>query len=127
MYSRYPNYRFSGGVKIPNNYSGNAFKPTESEAEEPRGAIEVAETELNDESEPTLAVETPEDSAEAVAASAHPRRPLFGGLKFNVGRIFSGGIGFEELLIIGLILLIAQSDTDDDIILLLALLLFVGG
>ena len=25
MYSRYPNYRFGGGIKIPENYSGNAF------------------------------------------------------------------------------------------------------
>ena len=35
-----------------------------------------------------------------------------------------GEFGFEELLIIGLILLLSQSDADNDILLLLALLLF---
>ena len=127
MYSRYPNYRFSSGVKIPDNYSGNAFKQTESEAETSFEAVDAVETaEAKDESALVSAVADTEDSAEALPTSAPPRRPLFGGFKFNVGRIFSGGIGFEELLIIGLILLIAQSDTDDDMILLLALLLFIG-
>ena len=52
-----------------------------------------------------------------------PRPRPFG---FNVGKLFSGGIGVEELLIIGLILLIAQSENNEDIIVLLALLLFIG-
>ena len=57
--------------------------------------------------------------------SASPFSNLFGSL--GSAFPFSHGLGFEELLIIGLILLISQSDTDDDVILLLALLLFVGG
>ena len=39
---------------------------------------------------------------------------------------FSHGIGFDELLIIGLILLLARSGQDSDMILWLALLLFCG-
>lgn len=126
MYSRYPNYRFSGGVKIPDNYSGNAFKPSDAE-EDMDVAESVGINESDTESEEGLAVAERAEKAGDVAASCTPRRSPFGGLKFNVGRMFSGGIGFEELLIIGLILLISQSDTDDDVILLLALLLFVGG
>ena len=123
MYSRYPNYRFSGGVRIPENYSGNAF-----------GTIE----ETDDRSVPEQREETPEaeevsakevraDLRTSVEASETKRpRPRFPSFGFSTGRLFSGGIGFEELLIIGLILLIAQGGADDDIILLLALLLFVG-
>ena len=48
------------------------------------------------------------------------------GIGFNVGRLFRGGIGFEELLIIALILLISQNDNNDDIIVLLALLLYIS-
>ena len=122
MYSRYPNYRFSGGVRIPDNYSGNAFgapeAPPRESAEEHIGAEARAE-----ESAPVEA-ESARESAEVFKSEKEkPRFPSFG---FGLGRLFSGGFGFEELLIIGLILLIAQSGTDDDIILLLALLLFIG-
>ena len=49
---------------------------------------------------------------------------LFGGLGNSFP--FSHGIGFEELLILGLILLLAREDGDRDAILWLGLLLFCG-
>ena len=53
-----------------------------------------------------------------------PLRGLFG----NMGRSFpiSHGIGFDELLILGLILLLAGSGEDHEIVLWLLLLLFCG-
>ena len=121
MYSRYPNYRFSSGVKLPENYSGNAFKT--SDGGEAEGVREVAE-EISVEKE--IEREVAED--ESVPAVKVGSKGLhFPGFKFDIGRIFSGGFGFEEILIIGLILLISQNGKgDDDIILLLALLLFIG-
>lgn len=129
MYSRYPNYRFSGGVKVPENYSGNAFKATEEKEKD------IIEAELAD-SEPerehndkeALSADREENTPEAVETfKPHSKGLRFPGFHFDIGRIFSGGFGFEEILIIGLILLISQNGKgDDDIILLLALLLFVG-
>ena len=126
MYSRYPNYRFSGGMRLPENYSGNAFKPSEEESEE---KILDAE-ENNPSSDSTAAADSIneqtelKDSAEVFKPSDKKFR--LPGFNLNIGRIFSGGFGIEELLIIGIILLLAKNDTDDDIILLLALLLFIG-
>ena len=125
MYSRYPNYRFSGGVKIPDNYSGNAFKPSDAE-EDMDVAESVGINESDTESEESLAVAERAEKAGDVAASCTPRRSPFGGLKFNVGRMFSGGIGFEELLILGLIIMLSRNENESDIVLLLGLLLFCG-
>lgn len=132
MYSRYPNYRFSGGVKIPDNYSGNAFKPSEKPEDELVPAEVSAQeegtaSENENSSALSVAVTETEKEPESVQTEKHGGRGFaFPGFKFNIGKLFSGGIGFEELLIIGLILLISQNGTDDDIILLLALLLFIG-
>ena len=55
------------------------------------------------------------------------RRPFAPfGFKFDLGHIFSHGFGFEELLLIALILLVAQSDTQDDLLIFLAVLIFIG-
>ncbi len=131
MYSRYPNYRFSGGVKVPDNYSGNAFKPSDTPEEEIVGtdsSLSHSETVSESEEDSALAVAA-ESKAEPESVETFKRGGkgiAFPNFKFNIGRIFSGGFGFEELLIIGLILLISQNGADDDIILLLALLLFIG-
>lgn len=118
MYSRYPNYRFSGGVRIPDNYSGNAFgasEDTPQELEEERGREEER-----------AEVSAPLEAKSSEVFKAEKERTGFPSFGFKFGRLFSGGFGFEELLIIGLILLIAQGGADDDIILLLVLLLFIG-
>ena len=53
-----------------------------------------------------------------------PFRNLFG--RMGSAFPFSHGIGFDELLILGLILLLARNDSDSDLILWLVLLLFCG-
>ena len=123
MYSRYPNYRF-GGIKIPENYSGNAFSDLPAEQPEqletqdiPKVSAEVAET-------PASGVPDADDAVSASLLQRKKRLPF--GFNFNLGRLFSGGFGFEELLLIAIILLVSQNDTGDDLILFLALLLFVG-
>ncbi len=59
-----------------------------------------------------------------------PDPPLSGlsGLFGNLGHAFpfSHGIGSDELLLLGLILLLARSESDSDLVLWLALLLFCG-
>ena len=123
MYSRYPNYRF-GGIKIPENYSGNAFsEPAEKVAEqgESEDLPEQAEESLD-----ITAKVAPEDEKSVSAALLERKRRLPFGFNFNLGRIFSGGFGFEELLLIAIILLVSQNDSGDELILFLALLLFVG-
>lgn len=131
MYSRYPNYRFAGGVRVPENYSGNAFKAAEIKEDPPAAKAEYAAAHLGevDATQESRAGEKLEQARAADASGAE--LPALKGfkapaLKFNVGKLFSGNVGFEELLIIGLILLMSQSESDDGIILLLIILLFVG-
>ena len=127
MYSRYPNYRF-GGIKIPENYSGNAFsEPTEVEVASDEVAEEVEAVDavdaVEEAKEKIEAVKTSEDSVSA--SLSRSRRGLPFGFKFDLRRLFSGGVGFEEILLIAVILLVSQNDSGDELILLLALLLFV--
>lgn len=125
MYSRYPNYRFSGGMRLPENYSGNAFKSSEEEPEEKILDADDHSSSDSVSADNSLTEQTEsKDSAEVFKPSDKKFR--LPGFNLNIGRIFSGGFGIEELLIIGIILLLSKNDTDDDIILLLALLLFIG-
>ena len=119
MYSRYPNYRF-GGIKIPENYSGNAFsEPSETQATSREERTPEPPMERVENIEPTPTVSTGVSTCE-------PRQRLPFGFKFDIGRLFRRGFGFEELLLLAVILLVAQSDSSDELLLLLALLLFVG-
>ena len=119
------------GFAVPENYSGNAFRENgevdytneetmpfeEEELTEARGAeAETAEEEIA-EAVGKIFEEKPKNNGTLLSRS---------GFGFNIGKLFGGGIGFEELLIIGLIFLIAQSENNEDIIVLLALLLFIG-
>ncbi|MBQ8141198.1 MAG: hypothetical protein IJ038_05850 [Clostridia bacterium] len=134
MYSRYPNYKFANGVRVPDNYSGNAFAPQTTAAEEQKNDFEEKD-EGSEVSPENTEIEVSSDSVpheeersdESVEAMKHSEKKFkLPGFNFNLGKIFSKGFGFEELLIIGLILLLSQNDTDDDIILLLVLLLFIS-
>ncbi len=63
--------------------------------------------------------------------SERPRRDLPAPLHTLFGKLgsafpFSHGIGFDELLILGVILLLARNEDDSDLILWLLLLLFCG-
>lgn len=145
MYSKYSSS--SDPIKIPEHYSGCAFstpkstpvppkrssallevgkpsptvssvpplKPVTVPAEEPKEETTVSETEESKPIDP--------DKEKAVAVSS-PFSSLFG----NIGSAFpfSHGIGFEELLILGLIILLSRNEEESDVVLLLGLLLFCG-
>ena len=127
MYARQgPQGRFPRNLHIPQNYSGNAFrkeeKITEDSAELPEEEAIAAVVEPAPAED---AQQAPKKDGEIPAGRLFPSP----GFRLDLGRFFKGergfGIGFEELLIIGLILLVAQGDAKDDLIFLLLLLLFV--
>lgn len=147
MYSRYhtPDGK---AVQLPDNYSGCAFTPQKSAFSEPKQPprehfTPLPETRRVEIAKPTYAVrplqEEPkaqpskaeatnppaeECTSRSVAESAPPATGFLGSL----GKHFppSGGLGFEELLLLGLILLLSQTDESSDVVLWLALLLFCG-
>ena len=124
MYNSRPRVsRFTSEFEVPQNYSGNAFREENIEElfEENSEQTVVPEQE-------NFSEKATEASSDKVCEPQPKKKGLFGGagFGFDIGRIFSGGIGYEELLIIGLILLVAQCEDSQDILLLLVLLLFVG-
>ena len=150
-YARYGNYPAT--LNVPENYSGNAFGEGFVEKSEPdrdeyiinnnsvrENAETVIDPDVTDE-EPNYNYDaraegesTPnsdsdgKESAETECMAAPKKKGLFPNtnFNFNLGKLFSGGLGFEDLLIIGLIFLIAQSEGNEDIIVLLAILFFIG-
>ena len=123
MYSRQPMGRFPKGMRVPENYSGNAFAPRPAPfIEEQVDSAEMVET-----AETAEALSSRPSDIEAGADSndrSDHSRPTF---KFDLGRFFSGnrGFGMEEFLIIALILLLAQNGSGDDTLIFLILLLFI--
>ena len=121
MYSRPQNYRYTGDVRLPQNYGGNAFWQ-QNEQKSPPSHEEDLTPSATDESELEEAISPRETSA---TDSLLPK-PSF---KLRLGSLLGNnkkGIGTEELLIMALILLIADGDGNDDLILFLIFLLFVG-
>lgn len=126
MYSRSSIGREDTSFRIPDGYRGNAFSPIPAPPVEPEEidqptAKENVLTEQKDsrveESLPAVAI------PRAEAKPPSPLAPLFPPKPTGVKSIL-GDIGLEELLILGVILLISQSETDDDVLLFLLLLLF---
>ena len=142
MYTRSGQGRFPRDLRVPKNYAGNAFRPPLSEKEQAEPIFidesfeetaemqELPSKEIKEtkESEETSDVnDTPDDHEEKSEAK---QTGLFSFPKFDIGlsKLFSRGginIGFEELLLLGLILIIASESKGDDLILLLILLLFI--
>ena len=135
MYSRFQN-REERPVQIPEHYSGCAFsrttapmeavrrdepsvkpRPHPIEAAKPSPPLPVKLPPPQKQSEP------PPSPPPVQAVPPHAAEPVE-----ILGKLspFSHGIGFEELLLMGLILLLAQSGKDHDMILWLTLLLFSG-
>ncbi len=132
MYSR-----FSGkneNVRLPEHYGGCAFSPQQAPPP-PRQA------------HPSIGKPTPPPTPPPPPPSEEPREtprkesipdeipnkekhsPALPALRLGnlgVSFPFSHGIGFEELLILGLILLLSQNGEERDVVLILALLLFCG-
>ena len=129
MYARQgPQGRFPRNLHVPQNYSGNAFRKDEAVIDAPSDDEPIEELPLQE--QPSISAEaSPESSPSADSATAVGRLFPSPGFKLDLGRFFKGrkglGIGFEEILIIGLIFLVAQGDSADDLIFLLLLLLFI--
>lgn len=124
MYSRSSSGRTDGGYRIPEGYRGNAFSPISPPIEEPQPNPEPLEAEVP----PAEATETETTLPVSLSPKSEPRglSPLVSLLppKPSGTKGLLGDIGLEELLILGVILLVSQSETDDDILLFLILLLF---
>ncbi len=130
MYSKYANYRFPSKVRLPENYSGNAFAAEEADkADNELSAEPLSDTVGIIEEAAAPPPETKKDTEEEkqVSLISHMGKkiklPFF---DLNIGKLFSGKFGFEELLLIALIFLLSQGDNDDGMILVLIFLLFVG-
>lgn len=153
MYSRYHNLP-QKTVQIPENYSGCAFsdrKPTPQPPHRPeQHRMEIAKPSLPPPAEavpdrtppepPIFPQEAPQPEPHDAkppllqtdahdAKSSHESRRilptgLFGDPHKNFP--FAHGIGFEELLLLGLIVLLSNNEQSSDIVLWLVLLLFCG-
>ena len=135
MYTR-PRTDGNDALRIPENYSGNAFhgdslspsppieppaEPTDAEVP----AAEESEASAASEALPVAVSPTAEPHEDTpVLKKASPFSPLLPPRMLGGRGGLLGDIGIEELLIIGILILLSQSDTDDDILLLLVLLLF---
>jgi hypothetical protein len=133
MYSRYHDAS-NRPIRLPENYNGCAFSPRQEEkratvAPEIPRRMEIAKPsplpppERERVSAPPFE-EPPAVQQTGVLLPSSPLPGLFGGHS----RIDSWlhGIGFEELLLLGLILLLAGSEESSDVVLWLVLLLFCG-
>ena len=122
MYSK-ANFRSPKEIVIPENYRGNAFSEQTLNEE----LLEQTETKH-------LEVTTPEnhvadlqqDEIQNSPQNSHQTSFLASLLPPRVSNPSGilNNIGLEEMLIVGILILLSQSGTDDDVLLLLFLLLF---
>ncbi len=125
MYNSKPRYnRFTSEISVPENYSGSAFRDI---GEEVAQESEIDENNVIEDPKSSQAenIEESKECSKVIENIEHKKGFFSSGLGFDFGKLFRGGFGFEELLIIGLILLLGQSDESNDIILFLVLLLFI--
>ena len=145
MYSRYPN-RPERPLHIPKDYSGSAFSDCRTdtssnhflEVARPSPAVppmdilpkEKSESPPTEEKEESPLIST---VSEASVASPPKKEKAelpapFQGLFSHLGASlpFANGMEFDQLLILGLILLLLKNEQDNDIVLWLGLLLLCG-
>ena len=104
MYSRFPKPS-DRPIRLPEHYSGCAFSDAEPIPHAPP---------------PQPSPCPPKEQEDSPSGMKGEITSIFG----RSLNLFSGGLQFEELLLIGLILLLARSEQESDVILWLALLLF---
>ena len=119
MYSK-SNYRDNNDIIIPDNYRGNAFSGGLIPEEPP--IIELPPPE--DSTEPAAVKESTKEEVIPVQSEHNSFLSSLMPPKVSNPSGILSNIGLEELLIVGVLILLSQSDTDDDILLLLFLLLF---
>ena len=129
MYTRVPSGRMPRGMHVPENYSGNAFRPPQSMPRTPEPPKEPLSKEESSRPLPPLPEVPPPDATDNEPASTATNEaitPVGKSFPFGLRLPFQGlHIGFEELLLIGLILMISQEGKNDDLVWLLLLLLFI--
>ncbi len=125
MYSK-PKASQDEAFRIPDNYRGNAFTENSTVPIPPIEPVPPHPTEeaVEEANEPSVTI-----LPAGIGDECHHRKPspmsafLPPKLSSSHGGLL-GDIGVEELLIVGILVLLSQSDADDDILLLLMLLLF---
>lgn len=143
MYSRYHSGA-AGEIRVPEHYDGCAFANAERKTvwtpPAPPRSLEIAKPSppmpeppnLQPESEPSNSHPEPKPECDPSpnARENHPAMvdakpqevvPVFG----RKSKLLQA-VGFEELLLVGLIFLLSERDTDSEIVLWLALLLLFG-
>ena len=104
-------------MRVPPNYGGSAFN----------NISDIPQSDISEEAAPQAADDTTK-AAEEILTHIDSSGDKHVSEKAGLFRSFSGssgGIGLEELLILGLALLISQNDTKDDLAFLLLLLVFI--
>ena len=126
MYSRFSDA--SGrSIRVPEHYSGVAFSERPPRPPEPLPKKRLPEVATpSPPKEPPQAKEPPPPPVPHLLPPPPPPREPSQKPPFGLSVPFLRGIGFEELLLLGLILLLAQSEEDPSTVLWLALLLFCG-
>lgn len=145
MYSRASN-RSQEPIQIPEHYSGCAFSTAGAakplpQKEPPSAPVRYPEAtkptpikipkedpppmeEQKKPSPPPLPIPLPPPKSHSAPHTPQPIQGLLGAV--GSAFPFSHGLGFEELLLLGLILLLGRTSQDSDVVLWLALLLFCG-
>lgn len=119
MYSRYEKSR--EGIRLPAHYGGSAFSNNKATAPKPLAPPPYTPPVTKQPPEPPPPVcPPPSREAPLVAARGEDDRAL------KAGFPFLHGLGFEELLIMGMILLISQGENAADTVFWLTLLLLCG-
>ncbi len=118
----------TAGIHGPSELSASNQKYEASGADTPSGEADT-DRPPDRPDDATVASASSKDAPDSREASAHRGPPPSHGLLSALmppgfGSTHGGELGFEELLLTGLILLLSQSQRDSDIILMLALLLF---
>ena len=144
MYARTPQGRFPRDVHVPKNYAGTAFRAPHVGSQTVSDDKKAYETESLTEQETRIHADGEEknvadaqrendlESAKEREVNSEAKQSgLFSSLPFRLGtgKLFSRGGGIslelEDLLLIGLILLMLGESKSDELWLLLLLLLFV--
>lgn len=140
MYSRAKD-RPKAPIRLPDHYSGCAFRepPTDpnTEAECSHCEQSVPDSGIREALDSAVSCDRPpppeivppvpshvREDPPRPPAFFHPFEQVFG--KMGNAFPFSHGLGFDELLILGLMMLLAQNERDPDLLILLGLLLFCG-
>ena len=124
MYSRY-HKPSDHSLRLPENYSGVAFSDRATGKDESERSPRTLE--ISTPSHPPKNDAEPEPQAQKPLKDNPPAfgTSLLGGISKD-GFPFAHGIGFEELFIIALIILLSKSEESSDVVLWLTLLLFCG-